>query len=466
MDKEEVDSKQLQPGSGSNYGAVEDEKEHYSTARILAISAACIGFQVAWACVFALIDPLMTAMNLSSAIKTLNWAIAPISGFVTQPIIGYYSDRCKSQWGRRRPFIVSGPVIGALGILALFLLQNYGTEMGSVAKALIFLIVATVTYIAVNIFQGPARSLIGDLLPKDQQEKGMNLSSVMLGIASIITNLIGGIGYFINSESYSNSTTTITLVITAIAMVVTTIITCVAGKERPFTGELEQSNVFVKLFKNIFHMPKPMARAALALVFSMMAFYPFNTKATSFFSAEVFPPDKSALGLNFGLLCNTFVYIIQFLYGLVQGKVMEKVGLKLGFAVSQIVCCICLLIIFFTTNQWACMVLMLPLGISSMVINSVPYSIVGIVSSAEDMGTNLGVMNMFNVIGQQCGNVFNVVVDAIRDAWPWFQSQVGQNQAYIGMGIVGGIIATIASFFLIVPEPQLDNDGDDDEVDL
>ena len=105
---------------------------------------------------------------------------------------------------------------------------------------------------------------------------------------------------------------------------------------------------------------------------------------------------------------------------------------------------------------------MLPLGISNMVINSLPYTIVALVSAPEDMGTNLGVINIFNVIEQQAGNLFNVIVSAIRNAWPWYAARVGENQSYIAWGIVGAGIATICSFFLIVPEPDsLDNDDDD-----
>jgi solute carrier family 45 protein 1/2/4 len=36
-----------------------------------------------------------------------------------QPIIGVVSDRCKSKWGRRRPFMVGGAMLVALCLLVL-----------------------------------------------------------------------------------------------------------------------------------------------------------------------------------------------------------------------------------------------------------------------------------------------------------------------------------------------------------
>ena len=37
---------------------------------------------------------------------TLIWCLSPLIGFFLTPILGSLSDRCKSNLGRRRPFIV------------------------------------------------------------------------------------------------------------------------------------------------------------------------------------------------------------------------------------------------------------------------------------------------------------------------------------------------------------------------
>jgi len=43
----------------------------------------------------------------------------PLSGLLAQPLVGVWSDGCKSKFGRRRPFIFGGVVISSLSVCLL-----------------------------------------------------------------------------------------------------------------------------------------------------------------------------------------------------------------------------------------------------------------------------------------------------------------------------------------------------------
>lgn len=45
------------------------------------------------------------------------WVVGPLSGLIVAPIVGTLSDRCTSNFGRRRPFIVGGVVATVLGMI-------------------------------------------------------------------------------------------------------------------------------------------------------------------------------------------------------------------------------------------------------------------------------------------------------------------------------------------------------------
>lgn len=45
--------------------------------------------------------------------------VGPLSGLITQPIVGVMADRSTSKWGRRRPVMVIGSAMTILGLLAL-----------------------------------------------------------------------------------------------------------------------------------------------------------------------------------------------------------------------------------------------------------------------------------------------------------------------------------------------------------
>ena len=57
---------------------------------------------------FALATPLLRGLGLSSGLAAIVWLAGPVSGLVVQPLVGSWSDRCESRFGRRRPFLAAG----------------------------------------------------------------------------------------------------------------------------------------------------------------------------------------------------------------------------------------------------------------------------------------------------------------------------------------------------------------------
>jgi len=47
------------------------------------------------------------------------WIAGPLSGLIMQPIVGVISDRSRSKYGRRRPFMVMGSLAVALCLVIL-----------------------------------------------------------------------------------------------------------------------------------------------------------------------------------------------------------------------------------------------------------------------------------------------------------------------------------------------------------
>ncbi|CAD6250585.1 unnamed protein product [Miscanthus lutarioriparius] len=81
---------------------------------IVRLFLACMvsgGIQYGWALQLSLLSPYSQTLGISHSYVPLTWICGPIAGFVVQPIVGYYSDRCTSKMGRRRPFILAGCII-------------------------------------------------------------------------------------------------------------------------------------------------------------------------------------------------------------------------------------------------------------------------------------------------------------------------------------------------------------------
>lgn len=441
-----------------NSDLLPEKTEKASVLYMICIGMASLGFQVAYAVVFALVDPIMTSLEMSDFAKFISWSLGPVSGFILQPMMGYFSDRTRSKLGRRRPFIIGGGVCSAIGITGLYLLKTYSYKFSQTAKTVLLMTTVFLTYVAINAIQGSARPLIGDVLPQEQQDLGFTIASILIGIGNIATNLIGGIGYFLD-KSYQDHTLTITLLVCNAIVFVSLLITIFTAKEKQFTGEIEDTNVFKKLFHAVTHMSKPMARACFLLTLSWVAFYPFVIKVTSFFSTEVFPAGEENKGLCFGLFVTAVASVVTTLYGFVNVYLMNCIGLKATYALSHFIMGISFIAILFTKNRWVLLALFAPVGMTITVFNSIPYSITSASSSKEDVGVNLGALNILLVIGQQIANLINMLIGYIHDHWKWLSQHYGKNECYISFGAVAAIITGFASFSLIIPGSKEDEEA-------
>lgn len=97
------------------------------------------------------IDPENKVANL-----TLIATIAAFAAMLAQPIAGMVSDRTRSKFGRRAPWMVAGALIGGLALIGMAL-----------ANSLVQIAIAwTIVQIAYNFAQGPLSAILPDRVPR------------------------------------------------------------------------------------------------------------------------------------------------------------------------------------------------------------------------------------------------------------------------------------------------------------
>jgi len=104
---------------------------------------------------------------------------------VVQPVAGERSDHTRTRFGRRKPWIIVGAPIAALGFVLIPLMPTLGGLM-----ALIL-----VTNLALSLFRSPAVSLLGDLFPQSQRSAANGVINLMGGVGAILGFLVGGMLY-------------------------------------------------------------------------------------------------------------------------------------------------------------------------------------------------------------------------------------------------------------------------------
>ncbi|QKJ20606.1 MFS transporter [Microbacterium hominis] len=175
------------------------------------IIPANLGVFLIWGAVPGILLPQQITLTLGEADKVANLAIvATIGAFVAmlaQPIAGTVSDRTRSRFGRRAPWIVIGALAGALSLIGL-----------AFADSLVGFIVAWIfVQVSFNVAQGPLSAILPDRVPLKRRGTFAALSGIGL--------MVGALGGSIVGSLFFNSITAGYITFAAISVVTLTLFT-------------------------------------------------------------------------------------------------------------------------------------------------------------------------------------------------------------------------------------------------
>lgn len=189
---------------------------------------------------------------------------------IISPLIGIWSDRTRSRFGRRTPFIYLGIVIGLLGLVVISLAPN-------------LLVVGAGWVLGMSgwsIAGAPLQLLMADKLPESQRGKVSALTGLMTQIAPVL-----GIGV---AYAVSSNTTLVFLVPGVIGAVMLGIFPLIkpegSSKDLPRTGHVTVRSVVTSYGFNVRKYPD-FAWNWLGRFVFFIGLY-FNTTFGTFFYAQ------------------------------------------------------------------------------------------------------------------------------------------------------------------------------------
>lgn len=127
--------------------------------------------------------PFMTHLGAPDWFATLNNTAGPFVGFFVGPLVGAWSDRSTSRWGRRRPIIIGG----LLSTLFAGFFWS-GSEVILPRGAAIYLSAPMwwIVDITINVLQTPFRALVADKATDAQQIPMQVVFVFMMAIGNFI----------------------------------------------------------------------------------------------------------------------------------------------------------------------------------------------------------------------------------------------------------------------------------------
>ncbi|XP_070759253.1 proton-associated sugar transporter A isoform X2 [Enoplosus armatus] len=206
------------------------------------------GIEFSYAMETAYVTPVLLQMGLPDQFYSLVWFISPILGFLVQPLIGAWSDRCTSRFGRRRPFIFA-LAIGALVGLSLVLNgRDIGSALADTASNHKWGIVLTVCGVVLMDFSAdsadnPSHAYMMDVCSPEDQDRGLNIHALLAGLGGGFGYIVGGINW--DQTQFGRSMggqLRVIYMFTSITLVIATAMTLLSIPERPLPKSQPNKN--------------------------------------------------------------------------------------------------------------------------------------------------------------------------------------------------------------------------------
>ncbi|XP_053725258.1 proton-associated sugar transporter A isoform X1 [Synchiropus splendidus] len=197
------------------------------------------GIEFSYAMETAYVTPVLLQMGLPDQFYSLVWFISPILGFLVQPLIGAWSDRCTSRFGRRRPFIFALAVGALVGLTLVLNGRDIGGVLADTASNHKWGIILTVCGVVLMDFSAdsadnPSHAYMMDVCSPEDQDRGLNIHALLAGLGGGFGYIVGGINWDHTHFGKSmGGQLRVIYLFTSITLVIATAMTLMSIPERP-----------------------------------------------------------------------------------------------------------------------------------------------------------------------------------------------------------------------------------------
>ena len=393
-----------------------DVLKKFGTVQFLNFALGFLGLQFAWQMRIALSEPVTSSLGASPLLYSLIWLAGPFSGMVVQPIIGVLSDNTKSRFGRRRPYLLGGAIITALALWAFphsagisdMISNVFHCNMPAWGGLLIAALMIWVIDACINIAQGPYRSLIPDVVPREQHAQANSYISLAIGLGSVIAMLVAPtLKFFFDYQM----PITAQFCMAGLAFVLAMLWTCITIKEKSSLNnetteeKTREKQSFWQSLKEFFLLSPEVKKICTMQFFTWIGMMCLLIYVTPYVMHTLFGiPDISAApvdqGLkdtaqNFALICLAVFNLVCFLVAIPIGNLANKFGNKKVHIISMLSMVIAYLgLAFFKTSAPAVLFFMALSGNGWASVCALPFAML---SKYIKPGTEGSVMGIFNI---------------------------------------------------------------------
>ena len=398
------------------------ELKRFTTGQFLNFALGFFGLQFAWQMRIILSGPVTENLGADPFIYGLIWLAGPFTGMIVQPLIGALSDRTRTVFGRRRPYLFLGALISAFalwifpnsGLIAEKIGAHYNLHLPEVTGLLIAAVMIWIIDACINVAQGPYRALVPDVVPPQQHSVANSYTSLSIGLGSVVA---AGVAPFLKWAFDYQMPIPAQFIMAALAFVLAMTWTCITIKEHSTkktkvqeTEEPEEKYSFFKSLKDFFALSPEVSKICLMQFFTWIGTMCLLINFTQYAIHTVFQiPDlsdvselakemfenKTLIATNFSSVCFAVFNLVCFLVAIPIGFLSAKYGNKKVHIISVLSMALAYLGMGLTHNHKAVILLMALSGIGWASICALPFAMLSQYIKAGTEGSVMGIFNIF-----------------------------------------------------------------------
>jgi maltose/moltooligosaccharide transporter len=431
---------------------------HPSFRLLINMNAGFFGVQVANGLQTANASAIFESLGAEPSQLPLLWLGAPVTGFITQTLIGHLSDRTWSRWGRRQPFFLGGAVLGTGMLLTLI----HATALWQAA------VLYWILQLALNTNIAPARPFVGDMLPADQHTLGYAIQGFCIGSGAILAsglpwltehwlNLTAG-----GDEGIPQSIQWAYQVGAALLITGTIWTFWRVDEPRPAIAHPVQHQDLTQSIKEfwtafgdaVINMPAIMRKLAWVQIFTWIGIYSIflylpTAIALNILGASSKQSPEYVHGVEWAGVCIAFYNLIC----LGVSLMIPTLSRVLGRVTTHVLCLMCggigLTSLLFMHDRYPILLSMVGVGIAWASILSIPYALLVDELNENQRGIYMGLFNCFVTLPQI----------AVSLGFGWLMDAFLQGDRLWALAIGGLSMGVAALFMLRVTDPQTEYAG-------
>ena len=349
---------------------------------------------------------LLNGFGLSAVQTGFIMSLDNIAAFLLQPLSGVLSDRGRSRYGRRLPYLILGMPAAALGMTLIPLLLP-GAGTGGAAVFYPFLACLLLMVAAMACWRAPVFALMADLTPSADRSQANGILNLMAGLGGILAFGIGSLLYALYRPFPFWMAAL--LLVSGSVLIAWRVREPVGVDEEPGRNALSIGRELQQWFRLLAaDQRRSVVLLVVAVFCAMMGFYPID----AFFSSY----GVSVLKLseaNSGLVLSA-AYIAFILAAIPSGVLAGKIGRKRVVMAGLVLFAAALLTAFFAPLVPVLVVLMalggigwamIDINIFAMVLDAVGKT--GQSNTSANLGTATGIYFVAASLAATLGPVLN-----------------------------------------------------------